>query len=197
MGDPPAPPPRWLGPVIGLVTAGVTLGVAHLVAGWVEAADGRQGRGKGVGPADDEASRGCGDQTRRGHRRTVPALPGDAWSDYPCALCATATDTWRRNFPPSPRGRRGRPLHGCTARGWAGGPSGTARRCGSPVSTPAASTRTRFRPSHALRPGRPAQLGGCPTLFIPADDPVGVTRSLRRPRRRAQGHPEPRSAAAQ
>ncbi|MEP6758597.1 MAG: molybdopterin-dependent oxidoreductase [Actinomycetota bacterium] len=30
--------PRWLGPVIGLVTAGVALGVAHLVAGWVNAA---------------------------------------------------------------------------------------------------------------------------------------------------------------
>ena len=31
-------PPRWLGPLIGLVTAGVALGVAHLVAGWVNAA---------------------------------------------------------------------------------------------------------------------------------------------------------------
>ena len=38
MDDPAAAPPRWLGPVIGLVTAGVTLGVAHLVAGWVNAA---------------------------------------------------------------------------------------------------------------------------------------------------------------
>jgi len=31
-------PPGWLGPVIGLVTAGVALGVAHLVAGWVNPA---------------------------------------------------------------------------------------------------------------------------------------------------------------
>jgi DMSO/TMAO reductase YedYZ molybdopterin-dependent catalytic subunit len=38
MDDPRAAAPRWLGPVIGLVTAGVTLGVAHLVAGWVDAA---------------------------------------------------------------------------------------------------------------------------------------------------------------
>ncbi|HEY8019431.1 MAG TPA: oxidoreductase, partial [Actinomycetota bacterium] len=38
MDDPRAAAPRWLGPVIGLVTAGVTLGVAHLVAGWVNAA---------------------------------------------------------------------------------------------------------------------------------------------------------------
>ena len=37
MDDPRAAAPRWLGPVIGLVTAGVTLGVAHLVAGWVDA----------------------------------------------------------------------------------------------------------------------------------------------------------------
>ena len=36
--DTQAPPPRWLGPVVGLVTAGVALGVAHLVAGWVNAA---------------------------------------------------------------------------------------------------------------------------------------------------------------
>ena len=38
MDDPGAVSPRWLGPVIGLVTAGVTLGVAHLAAGWVDAA---------------------------------------------------------------------------------------------------------------------------------------------------------------
>ncbi len=30
--------PRWIGPILGLVTAGVALGVAHLVAGWVGAA---------------------------------------------------------------------------------------------------------------------------------------------------------------
>jgi DMSO/TMAO reductase YedYZ molybdopterin-dependent catalytic subunit len=32
---PTPPPPRWLGPVLGLVTAGVALGVAQAVAGWV------------------------------------------------------------------------------------------------------------------------------------------------------------------
>jgi DMSO/TMAO reductase YedYZ molybdopterin-dependent catalytic subunit len=36
MYDAPTPhPPRWLGPVLGLVTAGVALGVAQAVAGWV------------------------------------------------------------------------------------------------------------------------------------------------------------------
>jgi DMSO/TMAO reductase YedYZ molybdopterin-dependent catalytic subunit len=32
---PDAAPPRWFGPVLGLVTAGVALGVAQAVAGWV------------------------------------------------------------------------------------------------------------------------------------------------------------------